>query len=135
MAIKFMIFITDNFLRMVNNSNDDIKTRCKYVVSINLFNYVILIFCILYMWLISAHILVYSQIFVVISSMFALAGIYVFLKIKYFSQYQTVIDSFEGKYSFSKLKSSLLFAIIFFAPILGIGFGISILRSMFYNIH
>lgn len=134
MIIDFITFVTNGVLILVNKPDDDIKNRCINLVCINIFNYLILVFLILYMWLISRGVFEYSKLFLAVFTILLIFLIFVLVKKRYMLSYESIIEGYKNKYSYSNLIISLLFIMIFFIPIFGIGFGIVILRDLLYNI-
>lgn len=134
MIIDFIAFVTNGFLILVNKPDDDIKSRCINLVCINIFNYLIFVFSILYMWLISSGIFEYSKLFLAVFTVLLIFLIFVLVKKRYMLSYESIIEGYKNKYSYSNLIICLLFIAIFFIPIFGIGFGIVILRDLLYNI-
>jgi len=134
MIIDFITFVTNGFLILVNKPNDDIKSRCINLVCINIFNYFIFVFSILYMWLISSDIFEYNKLFFAVFVIALIFLIFLLVKKRYILSYESVIGRYKNKYSFSNFIFSLSFIVIFFTPIFGIGFGIVILRHLLYNI-
>jgi hypothetical protein len=134
MIIDFITFVTNGFLILVNKPNDDIKSRCINLVCINIFNYLIFVFSILYMWLISSGVFDYNKLFFALFVIVLIFLIFFLVRKRYFFSYESVIGRYKNKYRFSSFKVSLLFAVIFFTPIFGIGFGIVLFRHLLYNI-
>lgn len=134
MIIDFITFVTNEFLILVNRPDDDIKNRCINLVCLSIFNYIIFVFSIIYMWSISRGIFEYSKLFFTVFVIILILLIFFLVKRRYNLNYELVIEKYKGKYIFSKFIISLLFIAIFFTPIFGIGIGIVILRDFLYNI-
>lgn len=133
MIIDFITFITNRFLIIVNKAEDDIKNRCINLVCINTFNYLIFVFSIFYMWLISSLIIEYNKLFFSLFVILLFFLIFLMLRRRYMVSYGSVIEKYKNKYSFNNHIISFLFIIIFFTPIFGIGFGMVILRDLLYH--
>lgn len=133
MIIDFMIFLTNGFLILVNRSDEDIKSRCIYVVAINVFNYVFLALSIVYMWLISNGTVSYRKLLYGVFAISIALLIFILIRKRYDAVYEAVVEKYTEKYNIGKFMICLLFLLIFLSPIFGIGIGMQVLRSVLYG--
>lgn len=130
--MDFMTFITTRALELANRSLSDKKSRSLNLIAINIFNYLICVITYFYMWLIGNHYVQFNSLFFKLP-FFILFGLsFILIHRKYKFNYERTIQVYSKKYVYSKSKISVLFIIIFFTPIVGIGLAVTIVRDWLY---
>ncbi len=131
--IKYLLFITHNFLLMLSRINsNDICLRCINTVSIILCNGFFSCFGIIYMFLISRRLVSFNKLFFFTFSIIFCLIVFIFMHRSYLKSYDHIMEELSLTYKYNNKKYILFFLISFFIPILLIGIGLVILRKFLY---
>jgi len=135
MFLDFVLFITHKFLFLFKTvDSKNFARRSINTVSWIVCNVFLLLFFIVYMLLISRHIINYNRLFIILAISFCFLSTNVLLSLRYNKEnYNLAISKLEGRYTYSRLKICILFCVFFFVPLLSLGIGTVFLRNILYQ--
>jgi len=134
MIPDFLLFITNRFLIILKTvDSKDVYRRSINIISWMISNVFLIIFCVVYMLLISKRVIRYNNLITFGVVTICFISVNYILSIRYRKEkYNHVITSLKSKYIYSKFKICWIFCLLLFVPLLSLGLGVVVLKNILY---